>query len=187
MGRSRRSISRAQRASPDVRGSTSRGAMTEKLRRIYLNDHRAGAIAGLELTKRCLSNNKEGDLGAFLQRLLTEIREDLLALEEQMGRLQVPLNPVKAGAAWMAEKVGRLKLNGRVRGYSPLSRLLEREGLTRGVEGKLRLWRALSELAKRDARLDPAELQRLIERAERQLEELEAARTEAVANALMRD
>ena len=46
----------------------------------------------------------------------------------------------------MAEKLGRLKLNGRLRGYSPLSRLLELEGLLIGITGKMALWKTLAEL-----------------------------------------
>ena len=33
----------------------------------------------------------------------------------------------KDGAAWVAEKLGRLKTNGQLTGYSPLSRLVELE------------------------------------------------------------
>jgi hypothetical protein len=43
-------------------------------------------------------------------------------------------------------KLGRLKLNGQLRGYSPLSRLLELEGLGMGITGKLGLWKSLAEL-----------------------------------------
>ncbi len=41
------------------------------------------------------------------------------------------------------ERVGRLKLNGRLVGYSPLSRVLELEALMSGVQAKRGLWRAL--------------------------------------------
>jgi NADH dehydrogenase/NADH:ubiquinone oxidoreductase subunit G len=46
----------------------------------------------------------------------------------------------------VAEKLGRLKLNGRLRGYSPLSRLLELEGLLIGITGKIALWKTLEAL-----------------------------------------
>ena len=41
-------------------------------------------------------------------------------------------------AGWVAEKAGRLKLNGSLLTYSPLSRLVELEGLSLGVEGNFR-------------------------------------------------
>ena len=44
------------------------------------------------------------------------------------------------------EKAGRLKMNGELFEYSPLSRLVEFEGLTLGVTGKLSLWKVLEQL-----------------------------------------
>ena len=46
----------------------------------------------------------------------------------------------KSAGAWTAEKFGRLKPNGQLTGYSPLSRLVELEGLKLGITGKLGLW-----------------------------------------------
>ena len=60
-----------------------------------------------------------------------------------MDRLGVRKDPLKPAAAWMAEKLGRLKLNGQLSGYSPLSRVVELEGLHIGITGKLELWKAL--------------------------------------------
>jgi hypothetical protein len=79
----------------------------------------------------------------------------------------------------MAEKAGRLKPNGQIRGYSPLSRIVELEALTLGVTGKLSLWRYLRELVDVEPRLDAPELDRLRERAERQLGLLEKHRSQA--------
>ena len=64
--------------------------------------------------------------------------------------------------------MGRLKPNGQLTGYSPLSRVVELEGLALGMTGKLALWKALRELVDEEPRLDAAELERLRERAERQ-------------------
>ena len=44
----------------------------------------------------------------------------------------------KEAVAWVGEKIGRLKLNGQLRGYSPLSRVLELEALAVGVSGSWR-------------------------------------------------
>src|SRR4051794_23279422 len=113
--------------------------MNDKLVRIYLNDHLAGAMAGLELAKRCCSNNEGTRLGDSLQRLIGEIHSDRDDLEQLMEALGVPKDPVKRLAGWATEKLGRLKLNGQLTGYSDLSRLIELEGLCLGVEGKLSL------------------------------------------------
>lgn len=75
-----------------------------------------------------------------------------------------------------AGKLGRLKLNGRIFGRSPVSDVLEVEALRLAVEGKDAGWVLLRRLADRDDRLDPARLDRLIERAARQAELLEELR-----------
>ena len=49
----------------------------------------------------------------------------------------------KRALAQGAERVGRLKLNGRLVGYSPLARVLELEALMSGVQAKRGLWQAL--------------------------------------------
>jgi hypothetical protein len=152
--------------------------------RIYLNDHLAGSVAGLELAKRSLATNEGNEYGRLLDRMVAEIEEDQAALRDVMARLEVPAARPKLAAAWAAEKVGRLKLNGQLRGYSPLSRLLELEGLVVGVRGKLALWRSLEQFAAVEPRLAPVDLGRLVARANAQLEELEAHRLRAAATAL---
>jgi hypothetical protein len=159
--------------------------MASKHLRIYLNDHLAGAAAGVELTKRCLSNNQGTPLGEYLIRFLEEVREDRGTLLELMRRLQAPRNGGKVAGTWAAEKVGRLKLNGQLRGYSDLSRLLELEGLCLGVEGKLSGWRSLQKVLPGPASKG-IDLENLIVRATRQRQELEGHRLEAATRALSR-
>jgi hypothetical protein len=156
----------------------------ERFLGIYLNDHLAGAIAGSELVKRAARNNEGTPLGAFLDRLATDIEQDRRALETLMSDLGVRKDVVKDAAAWMAEKVGRLKLNGRLVGYSDLSRLVELEGLSLGVEGKLAMWRNLSRVREKYAALEKTNIEELTERAEAQRRELEEVRQEAAENAL---
>jgi hypothetical protein len=78
-----------------------------------------------------------------------------------------------------------LKLNGQLTGYSDLSRLLEVEGLSLGVEGKLSLWESLKELAPSDPRLSGYDFDAMIERAVHQREVLEEHRREAAKIALL--
>ena len=73
-----------------------------------------------------------------------------------MKRLDVEPDQIKAGLGWAAEKAGRLKPNGHLLQFSPLSRLVEIEGLITGVSGKLSLWRALLWVAPTESRLDEA-------------------------------
>ncbi|HSC01982.1 MAG TPA: hypothetical protein VLC49_01650, partial [Solirubrobacteraceae bacterium] len=108
--------------------------------------------------------------------------EDRQALKLIMQRLGIRPDPAKTAVAWSAEKLGRLKLNGQLTGYSPLSRLEELEILSLGVEGKLAMWRALGRgLA--DG-VPEAELDALIKRALSQRRRLERQRFDAAAEAL---
>ncbi len=150
---------------------------------IYLNDHLAGATAIRELGRRAARSNRGSAYGPLLERLAAEIDEDRDSLLEVIKALGVGIDRVKLAAGWGAEKLGRLKLNGRLRGYSPLSRVVELEGLALGISGKLALWRTLRALAPHEPRLEAFDLDALIVRAERQLDELESHRLLATAEA----
>jgi hypothetical protein len=151
---------------------------------IYLNDHLAGATAGLDLARRVQRANSRGPLGEFLTELVAELEEDKAELERIMKRLGIGRDRVKIAAAWSAEKAGRLKLNGRVTGYSPLSRLEELEGLSLAVEGKLALWQTLRETYGNNSRLRGTDFEELIRRARSQRRRLELRRKRAAADAL---
>jgi hypothetical protein len=148
---------------------------------IYLNDHLAGSTLGRELARRAAASNRDSSYGPFLQELAARVDEDREALLAIMHALGVRVDRAKVLGGWSAEKLGRLKPNGRLRGYSPLSRVVELEGLTLGVSGKLALWRSLQTLQERSSM--GAELVRLIDRGQGQLDELEAHRLRAVAEA----
>jgi cell division protein FtsB len=114
---------------------------------IYLNDHLAGATGGVELARRLRASNRDDAVfGETLSRVCAEIEADRTVLEQVIEGLGYSRSKVKPAAAWVAEKLGRLKLNGQLRGYSPLSRLIELEGLLIGITGKIGLWQTLAEL-----------------------------------------
>src|SRR5688500_2809622 len=152
--------------------------VTADLLAIYLRDHHAGATAGLEVARRSARANRGGELRVFLERLVSEIEEDRRELERMMRELGVKPSRGKDTAALVAAKAGRLKLNGRLREYSPLSRVLELEGLVIGVTGKLALWRTLEACGRLDDSWRPV-LERLHERGEAQRAELERHRAAA--------
>jgi hypothetical protein len=153
---------------------------------IYLNDHYAGSTLGAELAKRAAKNNRDNtEYGPTLTTLAEEIDEDRETLKRIMDRLDVSEDRIKATIFWVGEKVGRLKPNGELLQFSPLSRVVEIEGLISGVGGKHSLWRVLLDLA--DARLDRAELERLAQRAEEQLSQLHELRGAAAREAFAAD
>jgi hypothetical protein len=146
---------------------------------IYLNDHLAGSVVGTELAKRALEENRGSSFGEFLEWLVGQIREDRATLERLMDELGVSKSRFKRTLALALERVGRLKLNGQLTGYSPLSRLVELEGLALGVAGKRALWVALQEVAGTEPRLREFDFDLLRRRAEEQLAGLERHRLEA--------
>jgi hypothetical protein len=138
----------------------------------YLQDHRAGAEAGSDLARRMHQENEGTPYEEFLDHIADDIAEDVVVLEQLMDRLDVDRSTFKAAAAKIGERLGRLKPNNELLGYSPLSRVVEFEGLRAGVQGKLALWDSLMEIAPDDDRLDPEEIAQLIIRAESQLKGL---------------
>ena len=152
--------------------------------KIYLEDHYAGATAGLELARRTAGANGGTIFGDALAEIAAEIDEDREALRAIMAVLDVGPDRFKVAGAWAGEKAGRLKLNGHLTSYSPQSRVTELEGLVVGVTGKRCLWAALRHIEPLEPRLDLEQLNRLIERADRQLEVLEDLRLKAVSEAI---
>ena len=120
--------------------------------------------------------------GPFFEELHEQIEEDRATLREVMRAVGAGEDPIKRLVALVAERAGLLKLNGSLFSYSPLSRLLEIEGLALGVTGKLALWRALDEVQSEE--LEEFDFVALAERAETQQESLEAQRLEAARLAL---
>jgi hypothetical protein len=143
---------------------------------IYLNDHLAGATAGMELARRAAKAAKAGDTAGPLRTFAAEVTEDRRALLDMMAALGVPVRSYKVWSAWIGEKAGRFKLNGRLLTRSPLSDLLELEILRLAVEGKAAGWRTLRTLAGPGRKLDAGRLDELISRAHRQAEMLEDLR-----------
>lgn len=146
---------------------------------VYLNDHLAGATLGSELASRMARSRRGREESGPLDRLAAEIAHDRSALLAIMASLGVTVRPYKVGAAWLGEKIGRLKFNGRLLGRSPLSDLEELEMLRLGVEGKAAGWRTLRALADVDTRLDAGHLDGLMSRAGSQADELEDLRVRA--------
>ena len=137
-----------------------------RLLEIYLHDHRGNASGGMALAERCLNSNSNNDYGPVLEQLVSDFREDTTHLRTVLSAFAyLEHAPVKEGLAWVGEKLGRLKLNGRLMEYSPLSRVLELEGLYLSVTSKLRLWQALGAIEGRDERIAAFDFSRMQERA----------------------
>jgi hypothetical protein len=150
----------------------------------YLNDHLAGSEAGVSLAKRGAEQYQGSELGTTFSELATEIEEDRQKLIGLMEKLGVSQQRYKRVIAGVAERVGRLKSNGKWVGDSPLSPLIELEGLSLGIEGKESLWRSLAGAEIHVPGFDLAELE---ERARRQRRRLESHRSEVARRAFSAD
>jgi hypothetical protein len=139
---------------------------------VYLNDHLAGATAGVSLARRAADAT-----------IAEEIEEDRATLTEIMERLGVDQDPVKAALGWAAVQAARLKFAAELLGHAPLSRLEQVEALCLGVEGKLALWQALRHTRAAEPRLEGIDLDDLIARARSQRRRLERLRLRAADDA----
>jgi hypothetical protein len=122
------------------------GAVDRKLLSIYLNDHLSALTAGVEVAGRSAGSNEGTPLGAFLVEVRGALDAERAVLIELMSRTGVKRDRVKETAGWAAEKLGRLKLNGRVRTYSPLSRVTELEGLLLITGATAAMWWTLEDV-----------------------------------------
>src|SRR5688572_22822341 len=148
--------------------------MVTRLLRIYLQDHHAASAGGVALANRALGPHHP---------LAKHIARDRQTLDRVMRQLSIAPSAIKVGMVRIAERVGRLKLNGALLKRSPLSSVIELETLVVGVRGKEALWTALQ---KADVRLD-VDLDALAKSARMQEAELEALRLRAAAEAFAHD
>jgi hypothetical protein len=143
---------------------------------VYLNDHLAGATAGVGIARRLAG----GD-GAALGELASEIEADRAALLDVMQRLDVDRDRLKTALGWGLQQASRVKLGG-----DRIGRLEQLEALALGVEGKLALWQALRGACGDDPRLETVGLDDLIDRARSQRRRLERLRRKAAEEAFAR-
>lgn len=147
----------------------------------YLNDHLAGATAGVELAERVASWYAGRPAEASLRVVADAIAEDRQALIQLQSRLGFPPSSMKAAAGWVSEKVTRLKLRRRVTGDATLTRLMALETLSLGIAGKRALWESLK-VSDGSARFG-VDLDNLIERADQQRTEVERYRLDTATEA----
>jgi hypothetical protein len=145
----------------------------------YLQDHYAGSAAGIELFRRAAQQQSDPAARTALTALLEEVENDRAALERFLAAVGKRPDPVKNAGAWLAEKLSRLKPNGELLHRSPLSDVIELEGLRLAVDGKAAGWRVLRRLAEDEDRFDRSELDRLLKSAADQIDLLERLRMAA--------
>jgi hypothetical protein len=161
--------------------------MAEKTLDVYLNDHLGGATLGSDLAQQIRDQNEGTPLGELMTRIADEIEEDRQTLVDLMEALDVSRNPVKQVTGWVAEKASRVKFSGATSGEPDHGLFMALETLRLGVAGKRCLWIALQQARRDYPELANTDLERLIERASSQEDDLERERIAAGAAALARD
>lgn len=152
--------------------------MNERFLSPYLTDRDAALTAGVEVARRTLNSNRGTAYEAPLEQAVAALEADQRLLHRIMAAHGVRRSALKTRGAWLGEKLGRLKLNGRLTGYSPLSRVVELDGIVAIVSLSAGLWQGLAPL------LGDAEVDAAAERADATLGALTAIRPDAVREAL---
>jgi len=146
---------------------------------VYLHDHLAGAVVGVNLLESLRDQHSGESLGEFASGLLKEVEADRAALQAIAERLGAGSSGVKNAAAWVSEKMSRFKL-GRDEGDG-LGTFEALEALSLGILGKRALWKALTTHSERIGQVD---LERLVSRAEAQYARVEERRMALAPSAL---
>ena len=145
---------------------------------LYLDDHLAGAAAGLRLAERLARDDHR------LDEVRRQISEDRATLYAMLRRFGAGPSVVKPIGARIVELASRVRLGRRSGPTGPVNLLLQLEALSMGIEGKRHLWRSLLEIVSIEPRLDAAELSELAGRADHQLLLVEALRLSVAVAAL---
>lgn len=147
----------------------------------YLNDHLAGATAGVNLSAIAAEEHKQDDHGQFFGQLASDIKADLATLQTLMADLAVDTSATKTAAAEIGSKVMKPKFTG---DDDDLNAFVTLETLSIGVEGKCCMWKSLKTVADGYPALGSLDIDALIARAEDQRSRIEAKRLDLAPDAL---
>lgn len=160
--------------------------MSRDLLQLYMSDHLTGATAGANRINRMANDFVDTPMFSHLGQLVDEISAERDFLERLINDLGLEQKPHRQAVAWMGERVGRLKGNGRILDRSPMTMLLETELMRGAVTGKLGGWQVLLEHAE-TLGLDPEVFESLIEMTENQIKLLDEIHAYARPRALRDD
>jgi hypothetical protein len=148
----------------------------------YLNDHLAGATAGMNLAEMAAEEHRGDPHGAFFAEIAADIRTDYAALVVIVDGMNVEKSATKTAAAELGSKLMKPKFTSG--DDDELNAFVTLETLSIGVEGKVCMWKALKTVEDTDAVLGGADLDELLARAEDQRGRIEAKRLEMAPLAL---
>ncbi|QPK83654.1 NAD-dependent epimerase/dehydratase family protein [Corynebacterium qintianiae] len=123
------------------------GDIDAELLEDYLANHLTGARGAVERLDMMTLNYQDTPVFPQIARVAREIRADRDFLEYVARSFGFDPKPAQGAAAWVGERFGRLKPNGRVVERSPMALLLESELLRSAVAGKIGGWETLRDNA----------------------------------------
>jgi len=151
---------------------------------VYLNDHLAGATAGVNLVGQAADRHRSDELGEFFAPLAAEIKADLVTLEQLIVDMRVDKSATKAALVEIGSKLTAPKFSAEGAGNQHLGDFVTLETLSIGVEGKRCMWKALKTVTDAYPALQALDLDELESRAQGQRERLEDKRNEMAPLAL---
>jgi hypothetical protein len=157
--------------------------MAEQPIHVYLNDHLAGATAGVELAKQA-SERHDGELGEFFAQLADEVSADYNTLTSLMDQMDAHASGAKEVLAKAGSEISEAKFSGESMDDPEFGTFITLETLSIGVEGKLCMWKALKVVADDYPELSSTDIDTLIERAQSQRDKIEGKRLEVASTAL---
>lgn len=149
----------------------------------YLHDHLAGAQFATSLLADLTNQEFDAELAAFAGTLLEEIEKDKQVVEDILSQLDSKRSVLKEASAWIAQKLGRTKLQVNSDPFSIFEAL---EVLSIGILGKRALWKALEAIASEESSLQSRDYATLATRAAEQHAAVDQRRI-AYARSLLAD
>jgi hypothetical protein len=151
-----------------------------RLLRAYIADHLQLMRSGQELAERVGGRERDPRLTGLMERASAELRHQQALAVAFLRQLGASPPRLRLAIGTVAERVGRLKPNGRLLRASPLAPVFELEMLEAMLQSAAGFWRALEAAGVADDELVAARAGA----AEELLEPLEALRRELGARAL---
>jgi hypothetical protein len=148
---------------------------------VYLNDHLAGATAGVNLSQLAAEEHRQDEHGPFFGELASEIKQDFETLERLLEGLGTEKSATKSAVAEVGSKVMATKFTG---DDDELNAFVTLETLSIGIEGKRCMWTALQRVEDAYPSLESFDIDELISRAQSQRDRIEAKRLEIAPQAL---
>jgi hypothetical protein len=151
----------------------------------YLNDHLAGAVAGVSIIEAVIEHIADQQDAETLDQVKREIEEDKVELERLISSLDIDESTFRKTTGWISEKMAEIKLRFDDPAAGGLFVFEALEALSLGIEGKRSLWTLLSAASETNSKLRSVDYKQLIKRAEDQRERVEALRIKTGVKALV--